>query len=83
MTFRSRCASDSIRGNANRRRPVRALGGFLGLGLPALHDEQIQWFGFSDPQDRQNRMGLSSMMRLVIEEMGEYFPARLPLRRAI
>lgn len=28
-------------------------------------------------------MGLSAMMRLVIEEMGEYFPPRLPLRRAI
>jgi hypothetical protein len=28
-------------------------------------------------------MGLSAMMRLVIEEMGEYFPPRLLSRRAI
>ena len=28
-------------------------------------------------------MGLAAMMRLVIEQMGEYFPPTLPLRRAI
>jgi len=28
-------------------------------------------------------VGLPAMVRLVIEEMGEYLPATLPLRRAI
>jgi len=28
-------------------------------------------------------MGLAAMVRLVIEEMCEYFPTALPLRRAI
>jgi hypothetical protein len=54
-----------------------------GLALLAQHYQQIEWIRLGDAEHRENRMGLPAMVRLVIEEMGEYFPTTLPLMRAI
>src|ERR1700693_545709 len=53
------------------------------LALLAQHYKEIERLGLGDAQHRENRMGLAAMVRLMIEEMGEYFPTALPLRRAI
>ncbi len=47
--------------------------------LVALHYQQVQWFRFRDTQCCQNRVSLTTMVRLMIEQMSENFPTRLPL----
>ncbi len=49
----------------------------------AEHDEQIQRIRLGEAEHGQNRMRLAAMVRLVIEEVGEYLAQRLPLRSTV
>src|ERR1700689_1039893 len=51
--------------------------------LLAQHYQQIQRIRLGNPQHRENRVSLPSMVGLVIEEMSEPLPTALPLGRAI
>jgi hypothetical protein len=78
-----RCAARQCQSDAFNVTRVLSNVASARLALLAQHDKQIEWIGLGDAQHGENRMSLAAMVRLVIEEMGEYFPTALALRRAI